>query len=156
MEANDVDPEYVAHESAQDVRFQLDQDLAALIDEFDHAEPYLDESTTLRPNTPQSTGPSLSIILLSAASTIAGFIIALYLSYREFAFSIQVSAAIATFFASATLGITGAALSTLTDSRAATSNIAFSCGLILISLLFFGLCLLVGAVAALFLLLVAG
>ncbi|MEZ4677573.1 MAG: hypothetical protein R2932_25490 [Caldilineaceae bacterium] len=101
-------------------------------------------------------GPSLPIILLSAASAIAGFIVALYVSYRELSFSIEASAAIATFAASTILGITGATLSAITQTRAATSNIAFSCGLIVLSLLFFGLCLLVGAVAALLLLMLAG
>ena len=102
-----------------------------------------------------ATGPSLPIILLSAASAIAGGVIALYLTYREFALSIELSAALATFVASAAMGITGATFSALTGSRAATSNIAFSCGLILISLLFMGICALVGAAAALFLLLIA-
>lgn len=102
-----------------------------------------------------TTSPSLPIILLSAASAIAGGVIALYLAYREFALSIELSAAIATFVASMAMGVTGATFSALTGSRAATSNIAFSCGLILISLLFMGICALVGAAAALFLLLIA-
>ncbi len=102
-----------------------------------------------------TTSPSLPIILLSAASAIAGGVIALYLAYREFALSIELSAAIATFVGSMAMGITGATFSALTGSRAAASNIAFSCGLILISLLFMGICALVGAAAALFLLLIA-
>lgn len=102
-----------------------------------------------------TTSPSLPIILLSAASAIAGGVIALYLAYREFALSIELSAAIATFVASVAMGVTGAIFSALTGSRAATSNIAFSCGLILISLLFMGICALVGAAAALFLLLLS-
>ncbi len=105
---------------------------------------------------PIAQGPSLPIILLSAASAIAGFIVALYVTYRGLAFRIEASAAIATFFASVVLGATGAALSFITRTRAAASNIAFSCGLILLSLLFLGLCLLVGAAAALVLLLLSG
>lgn len=147
--------ESMAQEQAQYTRLQLEQDLAALIDDIDYPYQSTDESTYTSP-TLITSGPSIAIILLSAASAIAGFIIALYVSYRELAFSIEASAAIATLFASASLGVTGAALSAVTQSRAATSNIAFSCGLILISLLFFGLCLLVGAVAALLLIMVAG
>lgn len=126
-------------------------DLDELIEDLGYAE----ELNRYAPdNTPQ--GPSLPIILLSTASAIAGFIVALYLAYREFAFRIEISAAIATFFASAVLGITGATLSAITGARSAVSNIAFSCGLILISVLFFGLCLLVGAFGALLLLLISG
>jgi len=101
-------------------------------------------------------GPSLPIILLSTASAIAGFITALYVAYRELALGIEVSAALATLFGSAVLGITGASLSAITRTRAATANIAFSCGLILLSLLFFSLCLLVGAVGAFLIMMVAG
>lgn len=157
-------------------RAQVDQDLAALVDEladstyatdsavFDPASadsmltaPTLDE-TDLPDDLSMFSGstPSLAIILLSAASAIAMFIIVLYVTYRELAFRIEFSAGIATFLASMTLGLTGAALSAITDSRAATSNIVFSCGLIAIALLFFGLCVFVGAVAALLLLFLTG
>lgn len=127
-------------------------DLDALVEELAQAE-HID-STEWDDVVPQ--GPSLPIILLSAASAIAGFIIALYVAYRELSLPIALSAGLATLFASAVLGITGALLSSITRTRAAASNIAFSCGLILLALLFFGLCLLVGAVAALILLLLAG
>lgn len=143
-----------------DARLQLEQDLADLIDELDYtndyANEYAGETMAVHPAGALQSGPSLSIILLCAASAVAGFIIALYVSYRELAFSLQASAAIATFFSSVVLGLTGAALSAITNSRAATSNIVFSCGLIVLSLLFFGLCLLAGAVAALLLLMIAG
>ena len=85
-------------------------DLDALVEELAQAE-NLDADEFVEP-LPQ--GPSLPIILLSAASAIAGFITALYIAYSELAFSIEASAAIATFFASAVLGITGAALSAIT------------------------------------------
>ncbi len=127
-------------------------DLDTLVDELTQAENLAVEEW----EQPTVHGPSLPIILLSAASAIAGFITALYVAYQELAFSIEASAAIATFFASAVLGVTGAALSVITRTRSATSNIAFSCGLILLSVLFFGLCLLVGAVAALALLMLSG
>ena len=126
-------------------------DLDALVEELAQAEDLDEYGLVDRTN----YGPSLPIILLSAASAIAGFISALYVAYREMAFGIEMSAAIATLFGSAVLGITGASLSALTRTRAATSNIAFSCGLILLSLLFLGLCLLVGAVGAFLLMLLA-
>lgn len=103
-----------------------------------------------------NTGPSLPIILLSTASAIAGGIIALYVTYRLFALEIELSAGIATFFASVTLGITGAGLSILSGSRAAMSNIAFSCGLIVLSVLFLAVCTLIGAVTALLLTMLSG
>lgn len=127
-------------------------DLDALVEELAQAED-LDEhemvDTTIQ-------GPSLPIILLSTASAIAGFITALYVAYRELAFGLEMSAAIATFFGSAVLGITGASLSAITRTRSATSNIAFSCGLIVLSILFFGLCLFIGAVGASLLMMLAG
>ncbi|MEZ4860975.1 MAG: hypothetical protein R3C14_06710 [Caldilineaceae bacterium] len=101
------------------------------------------------------SSPSLPIIFLSAASAIAGGVITLYVAYRMLLLPIELSAGLATFVASIALGLTGAGLSFLTRSRAATSNIAFSCGLIVLSLLFFGLCTLVGAAAALFLMMIS-
>ncbi len=102
------------------------------------------------------TGPSLPIILLSAASAIAAGITSLYISYRLLEFGIELSAGIATFCASMALGITGAGLSLLSGSRAAMGNIAFSCGLIVISLLFLGVCTLLGAIMALVITLLSG
>jgi len=126
-------------------------DLDALVEELTQAETLEVEDW----EEPLAQGPSLPIILLSAASAIAGFITALYVTYRGLSFSIEASAGIATFFASMVLGVTGAALSIITRTRSATSNIAFSCGLILLSLLFLGLCLLVGAAGALALLMLS-
>ena len=102
------------------------------------------------------TGPSLPIILLSAASAIAAGITALYISYRLLELGIELSAGIATFCASMALGITGAGLSLVSGSRAAMGNIAFSCGLIVISLLFLGVCTLLGAIMALVITLLSG
>lgn len=118
----------------------VDELNADVIDEFDEA----------------NVGPSLPIILLSAASAIASGIIILYITYRLFGVEIEWSAGIATFGASIALGITGAGLSLLTGSRAAMSNIAFSCGLIVISVLFLGICTLLGAVMALLLTMMSG
>jgi len=62
----------------------------------------------------------------------------------------RLSAAIATLSLSTALGIGGAGLSTLTGSRSAISNISFSCGLIMLTFIFFGACTLIGALAATF------
>lgn len=92
--------------------------------------------------------PSLPIIFLSAASGIAAGIVALYLTYTVFTWRIEWSVAATVFCLCAALGITGAALSAVTRSRAAMGNIAFSCGLIVVTLFFFALCTLAGAFAA--------
>lgn len=118
----------------------LGDDKAELLGEFDDGD----------------TGPSLPIILLSAASALASGIIALYITYRLLGVAIELSAGIATLGASIALGVTGAGLSILTGSRAAMSNIAFSCGLIVISGLFLGICTLMGAVMALLLTMMGG
>jgi len=92
--------------------------------------------------------PSLPIIFLSAASGIAAGIVALYLTYTVFNWRIEWSVAATVFCLCAALGVTGALLSAVTRSRAAIGNIAFSCGLIVITLFFFALCTLAGAFAA--------
>lgn len=123
--------------SFDDIVDELNDDV---IDEFDDAD----------------AGPSLPIILLSAASAIASGIIVLYVTYRLLGVEIELSAGLATFGASIALGITGAGLSLVTGSRSAMSNIAFSCGLIVISVLFLGICTLLGAVTALLLTMLSG
>ncbi|MCX6045802.1 MAG: hypothetical protein NT075_11875 [Chloroflexi bacterium] len=100
----------------------------------------------------EGSTPSLPIILLSAASGVSAGIIALYITYYLLGLPLEWSVALAILVLSAALGSTGALLSSLTGSRAATSNIAFSCGLIVVTLLFFALCTFVGAMAATFIL----
>jgi len=95
-----------------------------------------------------SYAPSLPIILLSAACGLAGGIIGLYVTVRVLQWNIQVSMALATLIVLFGLGTVSWILSALTGSRAFWTNIGFSCGLILISLLFFGLCLVSGALVA--------
>lgn len=92
--------------------------------------------------------PSLPIILIGAAAGVAGGVTGLYLAYVQFGLNAAASAAVATLGLCAGLGITGAAFSSLTGSRATLSNIGFGCGLIVLVLLFFGFCSLVGALAA--------
>jgi hypothetical protein len=89
--------------------------------------------------------PSLPIILFSAASGVAGGVIVLFVSYKWLQWGVELSAALATLALLFGLGISGAILSAATGTRAAPVNILFSCGLILLAVLFLGLCLLVGA-----------
>ena len=89
--------------------------------------------------------PSLPIILFSAASGVAGGVIALFISYRWLQWSIELSAGLATLALLFSLGISGAILSAAIGSRSAPINILFSCGVLLAAIFFLGLCLLVGA-----------
>lgn len=92
--------------------------------------------------------PSLPIILLSAAGGIAGGILGLYVAYIVLDLSPQLTAAITTLALCISLGSVGALLSALTESRAAFGNIALSCGLVVLTILFFSLCTLAGAMTA--------
>jgi hypothetical protein len=94
------------------------------------------------------SGPSLPIILISAAFGIAGGVIGLYVPYTALGWALPVSVFIAVLCASAGLGVSGAGLTLLTGTRAALANIAMSCGLIVISLVFLSLCMLIGALTA--------
>jgi hypothetical protein len=89
--------------------------------------------------------PSLPIILFSAASGVAGGVIALFISYRWLQWGVELSAGLATLALLFSLGISGAILSAATGSRAAPVNILFSCGVILLAIFFLALCLVVGA-----------
>ena len=93
----------------------------------------------------RSQTPSLPIILFSAASGVAGGVIALFISYRWLQWGVELSAGVATLALLFSLGISGAILTSATGSRAAPVNILFSCGVILLAIFFLALCLLVGA-----------
>jgi hypothetical protein len=92
-------------------------------------------------------GPSLPIILFSAACGVAGGVIGLYAGTTVFGIGIELSAGVATLAMLFGLGISGAVLSALSGSRAAPVNILFSCGLILLALMMLALCALAGALA---------
>lgn len=94
------------------------------------------------------SGPSLPIILISAAAGIAGGVIGLYVTYTVLGWELPAGVFVAVLCASIGLGVTGAGLTALTGARAAVANIVMSCGLILISLVFLSLCMLVGALTA--------
>lgn len=95
--------------------------------------------------TAEQSAPSLPIILFSAASGVSGGVIAFFVSYRWLEWGVELSAGLATLALLFSLGISGAILSALTGSRAAPVNIFFSCGVILLAIVFLALCLLVGA-----------
>lgn len=92
--------------------------------------------------------PSLIIILLSAACGVGAGVIGLYLTYTVLGWEAPPSVFVAVLAMSLMLGIVGAGLSVVTGSRAAVKNIFFSCGLVLLSAIFLGLCTLAGAIAA--------
>jgi hypothetical protein len=93
-------------------------------------------------------GPSLPIILASAACGVAAGIIGLYFSYELFRFTLPASAALATLLALAVLAGLAAGLTNLLGSEAYLPNISMSCGLLVLSVLFFGVCILSGAITA--------
>lgn len=93
---------------------------------------------------------------MSAAGGIAGGILGLYVAYIALDLSAELSAAVATLSLCLALGITGAGLSALTGSRSAAGNIALSCGLVVLTVLFFSLCTLAGALVATFILTAGG
>jgi len=95
----------------------------------------------------RSPGLSLPIILFSAACGLGLGIIVLYLTYRMLLLGLPMSAGIATLVVLGTLSVTGGGLSALTRSNP-VANIVASCGLIVLAVLFFGFCSLVGALAA--------
>ncbi len=103
-----------------------------------------------------NSGPSLPVILLSAAFGIAGGVIGLYATYTVLGWELPASVFVAVLGASAALGVSGAGLTALTGARAAVANIAMSCGLIVLSLFFLGLCMVVGALAATLLMIYGG
>ena len=130
---------------------------------------FRDSSARLSPEDPNRTdlydnadldfddsGPSLPIILISAAVGIAGGVIGLYIFYTLLGWELPASVFVAVLGASTGLGVAGAGLTALTGSRAAVANIVMSCGLIMVSVVFLGLCMLVGALVATLLVLYGG
>ena len=112
-------------------------------DDLDNDFPYDDRESGF-----DDSGPSLPIILISAAAGIAGGVIGLYITYIALGWDLPASGVVAVLCASVGLGVSGASLTALTGTKAATANIAMSCALILASLVFLSLCMLSGAIVA--------
>ncbi|BAM00199.1 hypothetical protein CLDAP_21590 [Caldilinea aerophila DSM 14535 = NBRC 104270] len=98
----------------------------------------------------------MPIILISAAAGVAGGVIGLYIPYIVLRWGLPASVFVAVFCACVGLGATGAGLTALTGDRAATVNIAMSCGLIVISFAFLGFCMVVGALVATLIVILGG
>lgn len=93
-------------------------------------------------------GPSLPIVLLSSALGVGAGIIALYLTYIVLGWSLSAGVFVAVLTLCAGLGTTATGLTMVTGSRAVLPNVTLGCGLVLATTLFFGLCVLIGAVGA--------
>lgn len=74
--------------------------------------------------------------------------IGLFIAYEWIGIGIELSIGLGLVLLFGGLTISSVGLSVLAESSALLSNIAFSCGLITISILVFGLCMVVGALAA--------
>jgi hypothetical protein len=101
-------------------------------------------------------GPSLPIVLLSAAFGVAAAVISGYVAYSVANLRVEVSVALAVLALCFAVGGTGALLSAATGSRAALPTIGLSCALIVAAFIMFGLCMVVGAFAATLLITLAG
>jgi hypothetical protein len=106
-----------------------------------------DQLLDLDPEVDLSTGPSLPIILFSAACGIGAGVIIFYVAYRMLIMSLPLSAGVTTLFLLGTLSLVAGVLSVLTRSSP-LANIIFGCGLIILVVAFFIFCSLVGALAA--------
>ena len=94
------------------------------------------------------SGPSLPIILISAACGVAGGILGLYISYGMLGLGPAISAGLATVALLFCLGGSGAVLTAATGARGAAINMLFSCSLIALVLLFMAMCMVTGATLA--------
>lgn len=90
---------------------------------------------------------SWPIIFFSTACGAGLGILALYVAYRIIQLPLPWSAGLATLCMIGVLGGMSAGLSILTRAHT-LANVALSCGLIVVTLFFFGLCSFVGALAA--------
>lgn len=97
--------------------------------------------------TEYAAGPSLPIILFSAAGGLGVGVIAFYVTYRSLLLELPLSAGITTLTVLAVLSMLSGGLSALIRSNALL-NTLFSCGLIVLMVLFFGFCSLLGALSA--------
>ena len=110
--------------------------------------PESDSDFSYSGNEERDVSPSLPIILLSAACGLGVGMLGFYLGYSILHLGVSWSAAIATFGLLGGVAVVAGVLTVASRSQALLSNIGFSCGLIVMSMLFLGLCTLVGAIVA--------
>lgn len=97
---------------------------------------------------PSAPTPNLPIILLSVLVGLGSSVLTLYAVYTWTNLSLAWSVAIATLALIGSVSGTALGLSTLHDPRSGGLNAGFSCGFTLLLLLFFGICLFSGMLAA--------
>jgi hypothetical protein len=124
---------------------------AALAPEFAPPDPFepVDDPTfyAVDPDVDRVLTPSLPIILFSAACGLGTGILAFYVFYRLLLLNLPLSTGIATLCLLAMLSGSAGGLSLATGSNPIL-NVAFGCGLILLTLVFFTFCSLIGALTA--------
>jgi hypothetical protein len=99
--------------------------------------------------------PSLPIVLVGAVVGIGAGVVGLFLAWELLGWRLEWSAAVSVLALCTGVALSGGLLSAATHSRATIANIGFSCGVILLTVLFFGLCGVVGGLAATFFLVAA-
>lgn len=99
--------------------------------------------------------PSIPIILLSSAFGLVCGMIGLFLSYGVVGFGVEWSVAACMISTFVGLAVSSIGLSILSESSAYLGNLLFGCGLIVLSVLFFTLCTVAGALASAIILLLA-
>lgn len=121
-----------------------------------------DNSSLLPPNLSEfelphyrDSAPSAPIILLGAAAGLLCGMIGFYVSYQIIGIGIELTTAVALIALFIGLTVSSIGLSSLASSSALMSNLAFSCGLVVLSVLFFGLCIVSGALGATILMLLS-
>jgi hypothetical protein len=92
--------------------------------------------------------PSLPVVLISVLIGLGSGVFGLYGAYVLLQLTIQASAAVATLSLIAGTSGVAAGFSSLTDRQATLVNVALSCGLVMLMLIFFSLCLLIGVITA--------
>ena len=98
---------------------------------------------------PLPASPSLPAILLTAAFAIACAAVSLYIAHWPLGYDLRASSVLAVWVLCVTFGPLGFVCSQWVGSPTIGRNIGLGCGLTLVTLLFFGLCGLMGALAAL-------
>jgi hypothetical protein len=97
-----------------------------------------------------ASSPSPPAVLLSATFGICCIGLALYLCHWVLGFDLGSSAAMAGIVLILLFGPLGILASLLVGSAAVEQNVGYGCGLTLVTLAFFAVCALVGAMAAIF------